>query len=1426
MAPAPDGQRQVRFDVDNNGEPRNPRSRSSRVSSPQDHESSMDHGLPEFASEPRQSDYRTSYVNNYHHTQGRDRDRDYSLAHPSNHHHNSNNSQVLDHDHDEDEDGDRNVAFIRNMSSPNSHAPNSRYSISNDNQPTPRQTRPVLMSRTPSNTYNTQRGRGSASPGNHYAEHHRTNHRMRGNSRKDPLRLWRIDKFGYDSRNNDDSESDGETANTDEAFDSEAVAFYNDDNQEPTEEDLKDPENVERLDWQRMLATALNGDVIGQEKKRLTPGGMDQEQLIEGELFIMLRAVRFHRHVSVQRKILTEARNNMGRQLDIIMNFSVKGEEEADGKGPYEQVLDAVKLIEKCESLYPSSKRLQENHHAAKTNSFLNAYSTIMSWYNTTEMLNTELKILRLWVGNDNLTIERSEDGVTKAPSPFVHRLLNGGSLNFLYIEEEDILKKKSLRRSRYKNSDNPDHSQSESELPDTVPISQVSFEDSDLIARGGGGMLIKLFRVVDKAKKTLIEMADAFESRHLPLPIEELTTIINFPLRLIQTMLLEQVASAKRANIKAAAQTNTLILDQMIAQFKTLLRMSVDLNKKYLDIIQPEGKWVIPDSLDETYAVDVFNGLRFYFKMLNWKLSTNKNTFKEAEVLFQEWDFANDIGGHFKGWEIELAEHFSHVTHKTLTRLATTFEREMREKKDESTAAMSKRIKACLDSVRVRQRMLQRFSRLLHDNYENSCDYNLPADWETIQRMMDKLAATHHLRLKTHFDQQGYILICSPSFAKVPWKLGYIQLMMAMTSMSQIVDDEQIHYLAIFKAEDQLMWVGETVNLDLDDQALDLQTGHVRLLATSTDDRYVKANAVFLEAVDVKLDVSMERRSNLTKVNQKLTELRRVAYKVSNTVLESVEIIRAETRNKDCEELVQTCFVSATEFGQRALHYMDENRRQMNNAKLGKLALDWVSFINEDCMGTDKRTFRWAMQALDFVSSMTRGRQILGLSNSDWTRLRRSVSGCMTMLVLHLDVMGARSTIQAQAEAKRKLEVYERQAKLMENRLKDDEEAALAVSKTRQQAIQNREQMWAINDAERMGFGRVLEDTNDLDRSLMDMSSATNNGSLRWQMGQFVGSGAFGSVYVGVNLSRGQLMAVKEIRLQDPKSVLKIKDLIIHEVNLLKALDHPNVVACYGVEVRRDRVFIFMEFCSGGSLAGLLEHGPIDDEVALQELTLAMLEGLKYLHNHDIVHRDIKPANILLDHAGNVKFVDFGAAKVIVRHNHTTTMGADTANSTLDNPIATPGVATLRPGTTGTPMYMAPEVVRGETIKNPKASDIWSLGCVVLELTTGQRPWPTADNEYAIMFNIGNGMVPEIPSDGRLSELGRDFLKHCLCVQPDERATAQELLNHPWILQAIVSAKDGEAETPNEYSQGNTPQTDLPSGILYPVEDVATEKS
>lgn len=159
--------------------------------------------------------------------------------------------------------------------------------------------------------------------------------------------------------------------------------------------------------------------------------------------------------------------------------------------------------------------------------------------------------------------------------------------------------------------------------------------------------------------------------------------------------------------------------------------------------------------------------------------------------------------------------------------------------------------------------------------------------------------------------------------------------------------------------------------------------------------------------------------------------------------------------------------------------------------------------------------------------------------------------------------------------------------------------------------------------------------------------------------------------------------------------------------------------------------------------------------------------------------------ADILLDHNGIIKYVDFGAAKVIARQGRT--LAAD-LHATKPNKSMT-----------GTPMYMSPEVIKGENPGRAGAVDIWSLGCVILEMATGRRPWANLDNEWAIMYNIAQGNPPQLPSQDHLSASGIDFLKRCFIRDPKRRSSAVELLQHEWIM--TIRSQVVEPATPSDAS-------------------------
>jgi mitogen-activated protein kinase kinase kinase len=519
------------------------------------------------------------------------------------------------------------------------------------------------------------------------------------------------------------------------------------------------------------------------------------------------------------------------------------------------------------------------------------------------------------------------------------------------------------------------------------------------------------------------------------------------------------------------------------------------------------------------------------------------------------------------------------------------------------------------------------RFSRILTQRFENCTEYNInhvDLDHDQLSDLYESLVMTGHFLVETtrNVNEDVYI-IASPALQDRPMDIQ--SLLTTCYHAEDNPDDPSNPYVLILKPEDPLYWSGKRLRADIREPALQVKSGILRLVADGSQQRLANANAFFLQAIDINLTRLIEQRANLPRVYAELQRIKKFAYRLSNTIMDSVEIVRKQTAGLDCQDLIQTCFASATEFGQRSILYMDLNRRAMNNIKLTRLALDWVSFICDDCVASDRKTFRWAVVALEFAMMMTRGQNILSLSDEEYSTLRSKVAGCMSLLISHFDIMGARSTIAAQAERQRVNAILGNKMNEYRDTLDDDE----SIAQTQAQWMERLDDIDAFRkerEAERQALGRVLEDSNEADRALKILTTSSTNVTVRWQQGQFVGGGTFGSVYAAMNLDSGHLMAVKEIRLQDPQLIPTIVSQIRDEMGVLQILNHPNVVSYYGIEPHRDKVYIFMEYCSGGSLAGLLEHGRIEDETVIQVYGLQMLEGLAYLHEAGVVHRDIKP--------------------------------------------------------------------------------------------------------------------------------------------------------------------------------------------------------
>ncbi|CAD2217956.1 Protein tyrosine kinase/Protein kinase domain containing protein, putative [Angomonas deanei] len=266
---------------------------------------------------------------------------------------------------------------------------------------------------------------------------------------------------------------------------------------------------------------------------------------------------------------------------------------------------------------------------------------------------------------------------------------------------------------------------------------------------------------------------------------------------------------------------------------------------------------------------------------------------------------------------------------------------------------------------------------------------------------------------------------------------------------------------------------------------------------------------------------------------------------------------------------------------------------------------------------------------------------------------------------------------------------------------------------------------------------------------------------------GPALGKGSYGTVHLGI-LSNGRLVAVKYVNIVNESH--EVLDSVKAEVDVLKQLSHPNIIRYYGAHLIEDTMLVFMEFAVGGSLTSILRKFSELTEPVMQLYTYQILRGLRYLHDKGVVHRDIKGENILIDGFGVAKLADFGCSKSLANIANGSHLGCGTL--------------------VGSPFWMAPEVIRSEAYGTK--ADIWSVGCTVVEmLNRGEPPWREEfDNVYSAMFYVGStNDIPQIPE--KTSDLCRGFLHRCFERDVAKRATADELLSHPWLGSALALKRD-----------------------------------
>ncbi|XP_034487315.1 serine/threonine-protein kinase PAK mbt [Drosophila innubila] len=249
------------------------------------------------------------------------------------------------------------------------------------------------------------------------------------------------------------------------------------------------------------------------------------------------------------------------------------------------------------------------------------------------------------------------------------------------------------------------------------------------------------------------------------------------------------------------------------------------------------------------------------------------------------------------------------------------------------------------------------------------------------------------------------------------------------------------------------------------------------------------------------------------------------------------------------------------------------------------------------------------------------------------------------------------------------------------------------------------------------------------------------------------IGEGSTGTVCIATDKSTGRQVAVKKMDLRKQQR----RELLFNEVVIMRDYHHPNIVETYSSFLVNDELWVVMEYLEGGALTDIVTHSRMDEE-QIATVCKQCLKALAYLHSQGVIHRDIKSDSILLAADGRVKLSDFGFCAQVSQE------------------------LPKRKSLVGTPYWMSPEVI--SRLPYGPEVDIWSLGIMVIEMVDGEPPFFNEPPLQA-MRRIRDMQPPNLKNAHKVSPRLQSFLDRMLVRDPGQRATAAELLAHPFLRQA-----------------------------------------
>lgn len=262
--------------------------------------------------------------------------------------------------------------------------------------------------------------------------------------------------------------------------------------------------------------------------------------------------------------------------------------------------------------------------------------------------------------------------------------------------------------------------------------------------------------------------------------------------------------------------------------------------------------------------------------------------------------------------------------------------------------------------------------------------------------------------------------------------------------------------------------------------------------------------------------------------------------------------------------------------------------------------------------------------------------------------------------------------------------------------------------------------------------------------------------GKWKYSLEDKIGRGSTAEVYKAFHQETNQIAAIKIVDIKKVKVSAKFFKYLNNEIEILKQLNHDNVVKLYDVIIDRQYKYLIFEYCSGGELTKYIPKNKGVSEVQARNWLVQLTKGLKYLRSKNIIHRDLKPQNILLSDndpkKSTIKIADFGFAKI---HN----------SDELLNSIC------------GTPLYMAPEMLKDN--KYSDKSDLWSIGCILYEMLTG-KVLVNVSNLSDLIKRLEN--PPPVKIEVKVSKQCLHLLSALLQYNIKSRINWEEFFSHPFV--------------------------------------------